>query len=78
MWKWLLRKVMNYMVGADVFGKIQSLVSEVAFNEELSGTEKREKVIGEAKLLGEDFATHMLNLAVEAAVTLMREETDKK
>lgn len=74
MWKWLLRRVMNYMIGADVFGKIQTLVSEVAFNDSLSGAEKREKVIEEAKNLGEDFASHMLNLAVEAAVTLMKEE----
>jgi hypothetical protein len=74
MWKWLLEKVMNYIVGKDVFGKVQNLVATVALDDTLSGEEKREKVKTEAKDLGTDFATHMLNLSVEAAVTLLREK----
>lgn len=74
MWKWLLQKVMGYIVGKDVFGKIQSIVADVSLDDTLSGTEKREKVVTEAKGMGTDFASHMLNLAVEAAVTLMKEK----
>jgi len=75
MWKWLLNKVMNYIVGADVFGKIQDLVVEVALDETMSGAQKREKVITEAKKMGQDFETHAINLAVEAAVTLVKAKT---
>jgi len=77
MWKWLLDKVMNYIIGKDVFGKIKDLVNNVALNNELSGAQKREKVIAEAKELGTDFASHMLNLAIEAAVVLMKEKATK-
>lgn len=72
MWQWLLDKVMAYIVGKDIFNKIKTLVAEVALNPELSGDQKKEKVMSEAKLLGKDFATHMLNLAIEAAVTLLK------
>ena len=72
MWKWLLKQVMGFIVGRDVFGKIQTLVSDVALNEKLSGSQKKEKVLKEAKDLGKDFATHMLNLAIEAAVVLLK------
>jgi len=74
MWKWLLKKVMGYMIGADVFGQIQEIVAGVALDDSLSGAEKREQVVEQAKNMGKDFASHMLNLAVEAAVTLMRED----
>ena len=72
MWTWLLEKVMNYIVGKDVFGTISRLVETVGLNAELSGSEKREKVVSEVKALGTDFASHMLNLAIEAAVALMK------
>jgi len=72
MWNWLLEKVMNYIVGADVFGQVQKMVAEVATDDKLSGSEKKDKVLADAKDLGADFASHMLNLAVEAAVTLLK------
>ena len=75
MWTWLLQKVMNYIVGKDVFGQVQTLVAEIATDDKLSGSEKKDKVLAEAKDLGEDFASHMLNLAVEAAVTLLKEKS---
>lgn len=77
MWKWLLEKVMHYIIGKDIFGKIQKLVLEVGMNSELTGDQKREKVLEEAKAVGNDFATHMLNLAIEAAVTLMKDKTEQ-
>ena len=77
MWQWLLKKVMGYIIGKDVFGQIQTLVSDVALDKDLSGAEKKEKVMQEAKKLGGDFATHMLNFAVESAVTLLKDKAAK-
>ena len=73
-WQWLLTKVINYLLGADIFGKIQSLVQDVALNKEMTGSEKKEKVLTDAKELGEGLATHILNLAIESAVSLMKDK----
>ena len=74
MWKWLLKTVMNYIVGKDVFGNIQVLVEHVAKDEKMSGAEKKEHVLTKTKEIGSDFASHMLNFAVEAAVTFLKEK----
>ena len=72
--KWLLEKVMNYLVGKDVFGRVQRLVAEVALSTTLSGSEKKAKVLEGLKDIGEDLATSLINLAIEAAVTLLKEK----
>lgn len=73
----ILKTIMNYIVGKDVFTKIQSLVTEVNSDTALTSAEKKEKVVAEAKSLGGDFATHLLNLAIEAAVALVKSKTTK-
>lgn len=73
MWKWLLEKVMHYIVGKDVFGQVQKLVVAVSADQSISGPEKREKVLAGLKGISGDFAAHMLNLAVEAAVALLKD-----
>ena len=78
MWKWLLKRVMTYIVGNDVFGKTQALVAEVALDDTLSGTQKKEKVLSEAKAFAKDTKTHLVNLAIEASVALIREQTNTK
>ena len=77
MWKWMLEKVMNYMVGKDVFGQVKKMVEEVGLNKELTGAQKKEKVLEQAKGMGEDFASSMMNFAVEAAVTMLKEQQKK-
>ncbi len=77
MLNWLLKNVMNYIVGKDIFGKVQKLVTEVALDEKLTGAEKKEKVIASAKALGADITTSALNLAVEAAVKLIKDKQAK-
>lgn len=77
MWKWFLKQVMDYLVGKNVFGQVQKLVTEVAFDTTMSGAQKRDKVLSEAKNIGEGLATHILNLAIEAAVVLMKEQVTK-
>lgn len=69
---WLLAQIMQYLVGKDVFGQIQKLVAEVAFNTTLTGAEKKAKVLAGLKDVGQDLATHLINLAIEAAVTLLK------
>lgn len=71
MWKWLLKKVMGYIVGNDVFGKTQDLVAEVALDDSLSGAQKKEKVMKEVKGFAQDTKSHLVNLAIESAVTLL-------
>ena len=77
MLNWLLKNVMNYIVGKDIFGKVKKLVTEVALDEKLTGAEKKEKVIASAKALGADITTSALNLAVEAAVKLIKDKQAK-
>lgn len=77
MLNWLLKNVMNYIVGKDIFGKVQKLVAEIALDEKLTGAEKKEKVIAAAKTLGADITTSALNLAVEAAVKLIKDKQAK-
>ena len=77
MLNWLLKNVMNYIVGKDIFGKVQNLVAEIALDEKLTGAEKKEKVIASAKALGADITTSALNLAVEAAVKLIKDKQTK-
>ena len=77
MLNWLLKNVMNYIVGKDIFGKVQKLVAEIALDEKLTGAEKKEKVIASAKALGADITTSALNLAVEAAVKLIKDKQAK-
>lgn len=72
--KWLLEKVMNYLVGKDVFGQVKRLVAEVALNSTLSGAEKKAKVLEGLKDIGEDLANHLINLAIEAAVALLKDK----
>ena len=75
MWKWLLRRVLAYIVGNDVFVKIQKLVAEVALDDTLSSTQKREKVLAEAKTFAKNIEIHLINLAIESAVVLMKENS---
>lgn len=72
---WLLAQIMQYLVGKDVFGQIQKLVAEVAFNTTLSGSEKRAKVLEGLKGIADGLASHLINLAIEAAVTLLKSKT---
>lgn len=78
MWKWLLKRVMGYIVGNDVFGKTQALVAEVALDDTMSGAQKKEKVMKEAKAFAAETKTHLVNLAIEASVALIREQTNTK
>jgi len=76
-WQWLLQTVMNYIIGKNVFEQVQTLVADVALNSDLSGAQKKEKVLEKAKDISGDFATHMLNLSIESAVILMKEKAQK-
>jgi len=70
--QFLLSRLMNFIVGSNVFGRIQELVLEVSKEDSLTGQQKREKVSKGLEDLGKDIANHLLSLAIEAAVTLMK------
>lgn len=78
MWKWLLKRVMNYIVGNDVFGKTQVLVESVALDDTLTGAQKKDKVKTEVKKFATEVKSHLVNLAIEASVALVREKTNTK
>jgi hypothetical protein len=67
-----LKKIVEYLIGKDVFGKIQDLVGTLMLNTELTGDQKRELALSEAKTFGGEFATYLLNLSIEVAVTLLK------
>lgn len=69
---WLLEQIMSYLVGKDVFGQIKKLVGEVALNTTMSGSEKRTRVLEGLKGIADGLASHLINLAIEAAVTLLK------
>lgn len=76
MWKWLLKKIMRSAINSDTFDKIETLVIGVSLDTTLSGSEKKEKVLSEAKVIAGDLKTHMLNFAIESAVVLLKEKAN--
>lgn len=77
MQSWLLEKTMYVIIGKDVFGTIQKLVQDVSQNSTLSGAEKREKVVAALSELGLTLALSLLNLAIEAAVVVLKAKFEK-
>ena len=78
MWQWLLERVMNYIIGKDVFGQIKISVEKNANNTKLTGQQKKDAVLDDLKEIGKEFASHMLNLGIEAAVAMMKSKIESK
>lgn len=70
-----LRKIVQWIVGGDIFNKIKDLVMMYLEDNSISGSEKRDKVISEARELGLDIADWALNLAIEAALVWIKTKT---
>ena len=66
-----LNNIIKWLIGGELFNYIRSWV-EVVNNEDLTGEEKRAKVLAEVKKLGGTVATFLVNLAIEAAVTSLK------
>lgn len=66
-----LQTIMRTLIGSDNYQHLTQLV-EITENTELHGKEKRERVIEEAQQIGLSVGTALLNLAIEVAVTALR------
>ena len=70
---YMLDKVIGWIIGGDIFMDIKNIVMGL-LEEDIPGNEKRAKAIRQAKALGTTLATFLLNLAIEAAVMLAKEQ----
>lgn len=71
---WLLKQLMKLIVGSNVFGQIQNAVEEISNDTTLTGAQKREKVAEKAKTIGVNLEQSAINLAIESAVTLIKQQ----
>ena len=75
--KYLLDKIIAWLVGGTLYSAITDIVKGLA-NEDLTGAEKQKAAKDRAKELGEDTKSFLINLAIEAAVTTIALEQSKK
>ena len=68
---WLLKLITKFIVGEQLFVKVQQTVEKVA-KKNISGKEKRDIAIKELKEVGNDFAEFTLNFALETAVFALK------
>lgn len=66
-----LNNIIKWLIGGDAFDYIRGAVA-VINNSEMSGDEKRAKVLADTKKLFGNVATFLINLAIEAAVTSLK------
>jgi len=71
----LLDVAVKFIVGRDVFGRIQNVVEKVA-DMDVSGSKKREIVLEELKDIADDGKKYLINLAIETAVAKIKEYTN--
>ena len=71
--KYALTGAVKALVGSNIFDQIRNTVEQIN-NEELSGDEKRALAISALKEMGLTIANILLNLAIEVAVLLLKEQ----
>ena len=67
----LLRQVVNLILGSDVFGRVLAAVERWA-DKEISGVEKKQGVLDELEIIGLKLTKSGANFAVEAAVQYLK------
>ena len=73
----LLRRVMNWLIGGGLFASIQDIVSDLA-NEDIPGEEKRATAKRRILALASGAKGFLINLAIEAAVYLTIQKSVNK
>ena len=68
----LLNFAVKVIVGANVFGKIQEIVTEADKQSGLTGEQKKKFVEDKIKELGLDIKKSAMNLAIETAVSSIK------
>jgi hypothetical protein len=73
---YMLDKVITWLLGGDLFGKIKDIVLGLS-RVDVPGEEKRKIATEKAKLALGETANFLINLAIEAAVYLLKQEALK-
>lgn len=73
----VLTKVMSWLIGGEFFQSVRDIVAGLA-RTDIPGSEKREIALKRVSALAGTTATFVLNLAIEAAVYLLKLQTEKK
>jgi hypothetical protein len=68
----LLNIAIKFIVGKDVFVRVQNVVEKVA-DMDVPGEKKREIVLDELKDIANDGKKYLINLAIETAVAKLKE-----
>jgi hypothetical protein len=72
----VLDKTISWLLGGQLFAQVKEIVSGLA-DQDVPGDKKREEAIAKAKEMLGDTATFMVNLAIEAAVYILKEQQKK-
>lgn len=65
------------ILGSSLFDRIKATVLRVD-GDDIPGSEKRDAVINELRIIGISAASYLLNLGIELAVSWLRTQADKK
>lgn len=69
----LIKLLANVLIGSDVFKKILAIVIKWE-NEKIAGAQKRYGVLDEMQVVGLQLAQHLQNLAIELAVSYLKQK----
>ncbi len=72
----LLNRVINWMVGGELFTQIKEIVTGLG-EEDVPGEEKRATAKRRILAIGTSVSTFLVNLAIEAAVVLLKSKQAK-
>ena len=67
----IMRKITQWLVGSDVFGKIEKVVLSLV-DSNMTGEQKKASAISQLKDLGGDVSRTLINLAIEVAVSYFK------
>lgn len=73
----LLKQIVDLILGSDVFERVLATVQRWA-DKEISGLEKRDGVVAELEVIGLKLTNSAANFAVEAAVQFLKSEQAQK
>ena len=73
---YMINKAVGWLVGGSFFTQIKGIVATLA-GEDKTGDQKRASAIKQAKTLAGDTASFLINLAIEAAVVILKSKASK-
>ena len=70
----ILENIAKWLLGGDLMDFVKNEV-EIINNKDISGEEKRDWVINEAKTFFADASIYLINFAIEVAVLILKAQT---